>query len=89
MSPDQAIGLVVALLRTTLFVAGPVLAVALLAGLVVGVLQTATQINEASISFLAKIAAVLVVAIVLGPQLASYLVSYTRETFEGIAMVVR
>jgi flagellar biosynthetic protein FliQ len=89
VSPDQATGLLVALLRTTLLVAGPVLAVALVAGLVVGVLQTATQINEASISFLAKVGAVLVLAVVLGPHLASYLVSYTRSTFEGIALVVR
>jgi flagellar biosynthetic protein FliQ len=88
VNPDQAITLVSALFRTTLFVTGPILAGALLAGVLVGILQTATQVNEASISFLVKVCAVLAVGVVLGPQLGSYVVHYTRESFEGIAQVV-
>jgi flagellar biosynthetic protein FliQ len=89
VNPDQAIALVAGLFRTTLFVAGPLLASALVAGLIVGIVQTATQINEGSISFLVKVCAVLGVIVVLGPQLASYVVSYTRTSFEDIAQVVR
>lgn len=89
MNPDQAIALVGGLFRTTLFVAGPILASALVAGLVVGIVQTATQINEGSISFLVKVCAVLGIIVVLGPQLASYVVSYTRSSFEDVAQVVR
>jgi flagellar biosynthetic protein FliQ len=89
MNPDQAIALVGGLFRTTLFVAGPILASALVAGLIVGIIQTATQINEGSISFLVKVCAVLAIIVVLGPQLASYVVSYTRSSFEDIAQVVR
>jgi flagellar biosynthesis protein FliQ len=89
VNPDQAIALVGGLFRTTLFVAGPILACALVAGLIVGIIQTATQINEGSISFLVKVCAVLGIIVVLGPQLGSYVVSYTRTSFEEIAQVVR
>jgi flagellar biosynthesis protein FliQ len=88
LNPDQAVALVHALFRTTLYVVGPVLAVALAAGLVVGVIQTATQINESSISFLVKVSAVLAVLVVLGPQLASYVIDYTRASLSSIADVV-
>ncbi len=89
MNPDQVIALVGGLFRTTIFVTGPLLASALLAGVAVGIIQTATQVNEGSISFLVKVCAILGVLIVLGPQLGSYVVSYTRASFEEIAQVVR
>jgi flagellar biosynthetic protein FliQ len=89
VNPDQAVGIVAALFRTTFLVAGPLLLVALVAGVVVGIIQTATQINEASVSFLAKILAVILVGVTLGSQLATYVVDYTRENFEAIAQVVR
>ena len=88
MNPDQAVVLVSDLLRTTLYVAGPLLAVALLAGVVVGIVQTATQVNEASISFLVKTIAVVLVGIVLGSQLATYALDYTRASLGAIADVV-
>ena len=89
MNPDQAVGIVAALLRTTFLVAGPLLAVSLIAGVIVGVIQTATQINEASVSFLAKVVAVVAVGIALGSQLATYVVDYTRSNFEAVSQVVR
>ena len=89
MNPDQAVGIVAALFRTTFLVAGPLLLVALVAGVVVGIIQTATQVNEASISFLVKVAAVLGVSLAIGSQLATYLLDYTRANFEAIAQVVR
>lgn len=89
MNPDQAVALMSSLFRTTFLVAGPLLLVSLIAGVVVGVIQTATQINEASISFLTKVMAVVVVGIALGSQIVTYLVDYTHANFEAIAQVVR
>ncbi len=89
MNPDQAVSLIAGLLRTTFLVAGPPLFVALVAGILVGVAQTATQINEGSISFLVKVLAVVGVGIALGSQLATYVLDYTRESFEAISQVVR
>ncbi|MGD0677178.1 MAG: flagellar biosynthetic protein FliQ [Polyangiaceae bacterium] len=89
MNPDQAIAIVANLLRTTFFIAGPILAVSLVTGVFVALLQTATQVNEASISFLAKVIAVVIVALALGPQLATYELDYARANFEAVAGVVR
>jgi flagellar biosynthetic protein FliQ len=70
-------------------VAGPALMVALIMGLVVGVLQAATQVNEASISFVAKLIAVGVTFAVLGSWSMQKLVDYTSRTIASISNVTR
>jgi flagellar biosynthetic protein FliQ len=70
-------------------IAGPALAVALVMGLVVGVLQAATQVNEASISFVAKLIAVGATLAVLGSWSMQKLVDYTGRTIASIANVTR
>lgn len=89
MSPDQAASLISDMFRTMLFVIGPCLGAALVAGVIVGIVQTATQINDPSISFLVKAGALVLVSLFLGPQLVSYIMDYTRATFGAIAQVVR
>ncbi len=76
-------------LRVTLWISGPLLAIALVAGLLVGVAQTVLQINEASVSFVVKVAALVGVLVVLGPVLASKVVDYTRGSLQAIEHVVR
>lgn len=89
MSSAHAMDLLVRLLQTTMFAVGPLLAVALLAGVLVGVLQTATQINEASISFLVKVLAVVAMGVIVGPALARHVVDYTKATWSSVAEVTR
>jgi flagellar biosynthesis protein FliQ len=89
MNGDQALGLVLDALRAALWVAGPVLVIALLAGIVVGMAQTVLQLNEASISFVVKVIAVVGVLLVLGPFLAQKLVDYTKHSLGSIEHVVR
>ena len=89
MNGDQALAMVLEALRVTLWISGPLLAVALVAGLLVGVAQTVLQINEASVSFVVKVAALFGVLVVLGPVLASKVVDYTRGSLQAIEHVVR
>ena len=89
MSGDQALGLVLDALRAALWVAGPVLLVALLAGILVGMAQTVLQLNESSISFVVKVIAVVGVLLVMGPFLAQKLVDYTKHSLSSIEHVVR
>jgi len=70
-------------------VAGPALLVALIMGLVVGVLQAATQVNEASISFVSKLVAVGATMAILGSWSMQQLVDYTSRTISSIANVTR
>jgi flagellar biosynthetic protein FliQ len=67
-------------LTMLLMVAGPVLGVVLLVGLVVSVFQAATQINEATLSFVPKIVAAVAVLGVAGPWMLATLVEYLRRT---------
>ncbi len=59
--------------------AGPVLGLGLAVGLAVSVLQTTTQINEQTLSFLPKLAAMLLALALLGPWMLTTLVDFTRE----------
>ncbi len=71
-----------------MLVAAPILIVVLLVGVVISVIQAATQINEATLSFVPKgIAAVLTLA-VAGPWMVTQLVEYIQRTLMTIPSVV-
>jgi flagellar biosynthesis protein FliQ len=67
-----------------LMVSAPVLLVVLVVGLVVSVFQAATQINEATLSFVPKIIGAVAVLAIAGPWMLSTLVEYLRATLMGI-----
>ena len=68
----------------TVLISAPLLGVSLVVGLVIGILQAATSINEATLSFIPKLAALaLTLAVVGGWQLAT-LIDYTRSIFQRI-----
>ncbi|MCA9626014.1 MAG: flagellar type III secretion system protein FliQ [Myxococcales bacterium] len=89
MTTDGAIELIQNAMLMTAKAAGPLLLVALVVGLIVGVLQAATQVNEASISFVSKLVAVGVMLIVLGSWTMRSLVDYTQRSISSISNVVR
>lgn len=89
MTPDGAVDLFVAACLVWIKVAGPMLLAALVMGLIVGVLQAATQINEASVSFLAKLIAMGITLVALGSWSMRTLVDYTQRTIASIADVNR
>lgn len=88
MNADQSLSTIFELFKTVMWVAGPVLAVTLIAGLLVGVAQTVLQINEQSVAFVVKVAAVVAVLLLLGPMLAGKIVDYTKHSLASIENVV-
>jgi flagellar biosynthetic protein FliQ len=68
----------------TVLISAPLLGVALLVGLVIGILQAATSVNEATISFIPKVAALAVTLAVVGGWQINLLVEYTRSVFMRI-----
>lgn len=80
--------LVVDAMTTTAYVAGPLLGVALVAGVAVGLAQAVVQVNEQSLSFIVKLLCVAGALIALGATLSSQLTGYTRRCFTDIAKVV-
>jgi flagellar biosynthesis protein FliQ len=64
--------------------AAPMLLVALVVGLLVGIFQAATQINEMTLSFIPKLVAMAATLAIAGPWMLKLIVNYTRELFESI-----
>ena len=75
-------------LMMLLTVSAPVLLTVLVVGLVVSVFQAATQINEATLSFVPKIVAAVVVLAVAGPWMMTTLVEYLQRVLQAIPQAV-
>jgi flagellar biosynthetic protein FliQ len=71
-----------------MLVAAPILIVVLLVGVVISVIQAATQINEATLSFVPKVIAAVLTLAVAGPWMMTTLVEYIQRTLMTIPSVV-
>ncbi len=67
-----------------LLVAAPVLLTVLVVGLVVSIFQAATQINEATLSFVPKVVGAVAVLAIAGPWMLSTLVTYLQQVLQSI-----
>lgn len=70
---------------TALYVAGPILGVALVVGLGVGLLQAATQVQEMTLTFLPKVLAIALVLFLLGPWIFDQLSELVRAVAAAVA----
>ncbi len=71
-----------------MLVAAPTLITVLVVGVLVSVFQAATQINEATLSFVPKVVAAVLVLSITGPWMVTTLVDYIRRTLMAIPQVV-
>jgi flagellar biosynthetic protein FliQ len=89
MTVDGALELLRNAMMITAELIGPMILTALMVGVFAGVMQTITQVNEASVSFVLKMLAVCVVLAVVGSHMMSRSIDYTRRTIGSIADVVK
>lgn len=75
-------------MKIVLAMAGPLLLVVLVVGLVISIFQAATQINEMTLSFIPKLLAMCGVLVLLGPWLIGVMVDYIRQLIGQIPMLV-
>jgi flagellar biosynthetic protein FliQ len=75
-------------LMVTVLIAAPLLIVALLVGLLVSIVQTVTQVQEQTLSFLPKLVAVGVTFIIALPWMLQLLVQYTTGLLRGLPAFV-
>ena len=71
-------------LLTLLIVCGPIVLVVLAVGLVVSIFQAATQIHEATLSFVPKLIAAIAVFAIAGPWMLTTMVEFIRRTILAI-----
>lgn len=88
MNPQSVITLGQQALYVMLMIASPMLVAALVVGLIVSILQAATQINEMTLSFIPKLVAILAALVIAGPWIITYYVDYVRRLFESIPAAI-
>jgi flagellar biosynthetic protein FliQ len=88
MTPESVMTLGRNAMEVTLMVSAPMLLVALIIGLIVSIFQAATQINEATLSFIPKLVGIFVALVVAGPWMLSVMLDYMRQVFSGLPGLV-
>jgi flagellar biosynthetic protein FliQ len=84
MTPESVMTMGRDAMQVLLVVAGPILLVVLIIGLLVSIFQAATQINEATLSFIPKLVGVFACLIIIGPYMLTTMVDYMHLVFTSI-----
>ncbi len=87
MTPENVMSIGQQAMEVILLVSGPMLLVVLMIGLAVSIFQAATQINEATLSFIPKLIGVFIVLVVAGPWMLTVLTDYMRQVLTTLPMM--
>lgn len=88
MTPETVVEVGRQALIVLLMVSGPMLLAALAIGLLVSIFQAATQINEATLSFIPKLFGVFFALLFAGPWMLELMVDYVRRLYESIPQLI-
>jgi len=88
MTPESVISLLQRAMEVMVLLGGPLLLATLVVGLVVSVFQAATQINEATLSFIPKMLVAFLVFVLAGPWMLQVITDYTVRLYLSIPQMV-
>ncbi len=88
MTPESILSVGQSALTVTIMLAAPLLLSALAIGLLIGVLQAATQIQEMTLSFIPKLMVLVIALVVAGPWMLGLITDFTIQLFENIPMLI-
>jgi flagellar biosynthetic protein FliQ len=88
MSPEQVMNLVRRAMEITLLISAPILLTALAVGLLVSIFQAATQIQEATLSFIPKLLGILLVLVIAGPWMLSVMTDYMYQVLTEFPIIM-
>lgn len=88
MTPESVLTIVSNSLTITTMLAAPLLLSALATGVLIGVLQAATQINEMTLTFIPKLMALVIMLMIAGPWMLQLIMSYTINLFNQIPTMI-
>ena len=88
MTPEIVMNIGRQAIEVTLMLSGPLLLSTLVIGLIVSIFQAATQINEATLSFIPKLVAAFLILLLAGPWMLQLMVDYIRRLFESIPQII-
>jgi len=87
MTQDQALSIFKDALLVVLKVGGPVLVISIVIGLIISILQAATQVHEQTLTFVPKLIAIGLVLILTGGWMSTVVEDFTKHIFELMATV--
>ena len=88
MTEEFAVQFLSEAIYTTMLIAGPILMVTLIVGLLIGIFQAVTSINEMTLTFIPKILSIIVLLLFILPWMMRTLQDYTIKVFQLIPTLV-
>jgi flagellar biosynthesis protein FliQ len=88
MNQDTVVSLATQAMTLAVEIAGPMMLVGLVIGLIVSVFQAVTSIQEQSLSFIPKIVGLAALIVILGPWMLDQLVSYAQNLYLSIPQLI-
>jgi flagellar biosynthesis protein FliQ len=88
MTPENVMDLAHKTLLVTSLISAPLLLIALITGLVIGMLQAATQINESTLSFIPKLLMLVLTLFIAGPWILRVLIDFTHDMYASIPAMI-
>lgn len=89
MTQELAMGIAREAIQMTLMISLPILGIGLLVGVIISIIQSATQIQEMTLTFIPKICAVFLGLLFFLPWIMNQLISYTINLFNNIPRFIR
>ena len=88
MTPEQIVGVGKEALFVAIQIAGPILLIGLVLGLIISIFQAVTQIQEMTLTFVPKLAALVVIVLLAGKSIAAVMINYTTRVIETLAEMI-
>ena len=89
MTPEFVIGFARQSIELTMFVSLPMLGVGLVVGVVISILQAATQIQEMTLTFVPKIIAVFLALLISFPWVMDKMITFTQDVFLNFPQYIK
>lgn len=87
MTEEYVISIAQTAIYTVLLVSAPMLSLALIVGLTIGIFQAVTSINEMTLTFIPKIVVVIVAVVVFAPWIIQVMKLFTEELIGSIPQI--
>jgi flagellar biosynthetic protein FliQ len=87
MTPEAVLTVGRQALEVTVMLAAPLLLSALVVGVLVSLVQAATQVNEMTLTFVPKLLALVLAVFLAGPWMLTLITGFTRRLFESVPLL--
>lgn len=88
MTPESVVSIMQRAMEVAVLLGGPMLIAMLVTGLIVSIFQAATQINEATLSFIPKMLIAFLVLVLAGPWMLETVMDYTIRLYQSIPQLI-